>query len=150
MRHIQRDIVGAVVRASDNKILFLKRDQRKGGVYSQQWQIPGGGIEKNETKIQALAREVMEETGLTIDEAHTTLLTDSMTGESVKELPTGEQVLCEMKFFTYQANLSKRSDEVTVLLSPEHSAYIWIDKENLASLDHAPPSVELFTSLEWM
>ena len=47
-----------------NKILITKRENTK--FLSGLWEFPGGKIEKNETAVDAIIREVKEETNLTI------------------------------------------------------------------------------------
>ena len=47
-----------------NKVLIMKRQNTK--FLSGLWEFPGGKIEKNETALQAIVREVKEETNLTI------------------------------------------------------------------------------------
>jgi 8-oxo-dGTP diphosphatase len=55
--------VGAVIVA-DGKVLIVKRahDPRKG-----EWSLPGGRVELGETLVDALRREIKEETGLEIE-----------------------------------------------------------------------------------
>ena len=55
--------VGAVVLDGD-RVLLIKRGHAP---LKGQWSLPGGGVEVGETLEQAIAREVTEETGLTID-----------------------------------------------------------------------------------
>lgn len=57
LRHV---VVNAVVARGD-KILLAKRDQSliEGG----KWDLPGGLVDRDETLEQAVAREVLEETG---------------------------------------------------------------------------------------
>ena len=54
----------------DGKILLTK------DIWSMQWGIPGGGIDKNETAFEALQREFLEETGLKISSDLEKLLSD--------------------------------------------------------------------------
>jgi mutator protein MutT len=55
--------VGAVI-VEDGKVLIVKRahEPRKG-----EWSLPGGCVELGETLVDALKREVKEETGLEVD-----------------------------------------------------------------------------------
>jgi len=52
--------VGAVVRDGDGSILVLRRK----GVRHGAWQLPQGGIDAGETPLEAVRRELREETGL--------------------------------------------------------------------------------------
>ena len=55
--------VGAVV-VDGERVLLIKRGHAP---LKGQWSLPGGGVEAGETLEQATAREVLEETGLTVD-----------------------------------------------------------------------------------
>lgn len=55
--------VGAVV-LDGSRVLLIKRGHAP---LKGQWSLPGGGVEIGETLEQAIAREVTEETGLTVD-----------------------------------------------------------------------------------
>ena len=47
-----------------SRVLLIKRGHAP---LKGQWSLPGGGVETGETLEQAIAREVLEETGLTIE-----------------------------------------------------------------------------------
>jgi 8-oxo-dGTP pyrophosphatase MutT (NUDIX family) len=53
---------GAIIR--DHHILLLKQVEHASG--RSYWQIPGGGIEGDETEEQCVQREMLEETGLEV------------------------------------------------------------------------------------
>jgi ADP-ribose pyrophosphatase YjhB (NUDIX family) len=55
--------VGAIVRDDDGRLLLIQRghDPEAG-----RWSLPGGRVEPGETDAQALAREMLEETGLIV------------------------------------------------------------------------------------
>ena len=55
--------VGAVVLDGD-RVLLIKRGHAP---LKGQWSLPGGSVEIGETLEQAVAREVLEETGVTIE-----------------------------------------------------------------------------------
>lgn len=52
--------VGACVRDDNRNILLIKNHWSKG------WFFPGGRVEPDESKVEAIQREVYEETGLTV------------------------------------------------------------------------------------
>ncbi len=55
--------VGAIVRDGQGRLLLVQRghDPEAG-----RWSLPGGRVEPGETDAQALAREMLEETGLIV------------------------------------------------------------------------------------
>ena len=55
--------VGAIVADGEGRLLMIKRGHEPGAGL---WSIPGGRIEPGETDAEAVAREMTEETGLTV------------------------------------------------------------------------------------
>jgi 8-oxo-dGTP diphosphatase len=55
--------VGAIIRDGDGRLLLIQRghDPEAG-----RWSLPGGRVEPGETDAQAVAREMLEETGLVV------------------------------------------------------------------------------------
>ena len=149
MRTINREIVVAMIVSKDGKIFFGMKHPDKGGVYIDFWHLPGGGVEKNESKKQALVREVMEETGIDILPYEAVLIDDTGEGESEKTLEeNGERVLCKMKFYVYKIEINdKEASEVRIVLSDELEKYAWFNISEARSKKLTPPSVELFERL---
>ncbi|HVK25539.1 MAG TPA: NUDIX domain-containing protein [Actinokineospora sp.] len=56
--------VGGVVRDSSGRLLLIRRANDPGRGL---WSLPGGKVESGESDPVALARELQEETGLTVD-----------------------------------------------------------------------------------
>jgi 8-oxo-dGTP diphosphatase len=114
--------VKGIIRRDDGKILVLKRsnkDDHKPGV----WETVGGGMDREETPQEALAREIREETGLTVKVGRpfNVFTFKKDTGE----YKVGITFLCD---FTGGE----------VVLSDEHSEYAWINPEEFASLESVP------------
>lgn len=149
MRTISRNIVSAIIFSKDGKILFGKKDPKQGGVYTDVWHIPGGGIEEGEEMLIALKREVMEEMGIDIAPYNIVLVDDQGTGTAEKTLKdTGEKVLCNMQFNVYKVIIQdKNANEVAVKLSDDLVEYRWFSPEELSILSLVPAAVVLFERL---
>lgn len=59
-----RTVVAAVIERSDRRLLIGQR--RRGDTSPLKWEFPGGKVEKGETPEAALARELQEELGATL------------------------------------------------------------------------------------
>jgi 8-oxo-dGTP diphosphatase len=55
--------VGAIISDASGRLLLIKRGHEPG---KGLWSLPGGRVEAGETDEQAVVREVLEETGLTV------------------------------------------------------------------------------------
>ena len=56
--------VGAVVMLHDGRVVLVKRKHEPS---AGTWSLPGGAVELGETVEAALVREILEETGLTVE-----------------------------------------------------------------------------------
>ena len=135
----------------DDMIFLGKKHADKGGVYVDCWHIPVGGIEEGESQVNALRREIIEETGVDILAGEVKLIDDQGYGESEKILKeTGEKVLCKMRFFVYRVDLPLNHDEIEIELNDDLEKFQWtkLEKEALLEIRLTPPSVELFKRLD--
>jgi 8-oxo-dGTP diphosphatase len=58
--------VKALIRNNEGEVLLMKIGKREFGYQGQlHWDIPGGRVERGETPMQTLQREISEETGIT-------------------------------------------------------------------------------------
>jgi 8-oxo-dGTP diphosphatase len=66
-RRITEVAVGILIRPNGD---FLMTTRPAGKAYAGYWEFPGGKLEVNETVVDALRRELIEEIGVTIEDAH--------------------------------------------------------------------------------
>jgi len=105
-------IAGKAVIRKEGKIILIQRSAES-GFEPGLWELPGGKIEFGEDLIEALKREVEEETGLQIDVGR-----PFKTWHFLKEpfWVTGVTFICD-----YQGG--------SINLSTEHDAHAWINPE---------------------
>jgi 8-oxo-dGTP diphosphatase len=65
-RLITEVAVGILIRSNGD---FLMTTRPAGKAYAGHWEFPGGKLEANETVVEALRRELIEEIGVTIQDA---------------------------------------------------------------------------------
>jgi len=148
MRTIKRDIVAAIIFSKDEKIFIGKKHPTGGGVYVDSWHIPGGGLEEGESKLDALIREIKEETSIDISKYDVALIDDCGRGVSQKTLKSGEIVNCKMHFFVYKVLIQdKSSEEIEIKLDDDLEKFQWVKASRLKEIKLTPPSVELFGRL---
>jgi 8-oxo-dGTP diphosphatase len=100
----------AIIQNPEKAVLILKHKIGK-------WLLPGGKIQKNESWLEALKREIKEETGITQFKIKKILDIDSWI-----ENETGYYVV------TFVAEIP---ETYKIELSHEHIDYKWIKMENL-------------------
>ena len=151
LRQITREIVSGLIFSADNKLLMGKKDPSKGGVYSDCWHIPGGGVDEGEDKMTTLKREIFEETNLKVDDAVIELVDDKGHGATEKTLkPTGEKVWCNMNFNVYSVRLNQNAEDIDLNPSDDLVELKWFTMSELKDVKLTPPSVELFKRLGYI
>lgn len=120
--------VGPIIYNNQGEILLIK-DTKKWADY---WHIPGGHIEIGETGEQALKREVMEETGLEIDNIEFIGWQDAIN-------PEGFYKKKHFIFLDYCARMSGGK----ITNSNEMDEYVWLQPEEaLKKLKIDPATVK--------
>lgn len=116
------DVVAAIIKNSDNKILIAQRNLKKsqGGL----WEFPGGKIEPNETQEEAIIREIKEELNMDIK-------CDSYLDEKVYKYPDKTIRLIAL-------NCLMIGDSYEIL---EHEQVKWISLDEFKDYEFAPADV---------
>jgi 8-oxo-dGTP diphosphatase len=108
----------------DGKILALKRGIEK-KQRSGKWDLPGGGYERGEEVINAIKREVIEETTLIIKNPKPLYVASGLNFSS--EFMDGEVVFA----VCYVCD----SWQGEVKISHEHTKYQWVSPDEFSRLD---------------
>ncbi len=146
MRTIHREIVGAFIFSADGKILLGKT-----GAYEGYWVVPGGGIDAGETKLAALKREVLEETGLDIEGEHIEPIRGKFTGQSEKTLrDSGERVLVDMRFHDYKVVLAKPADQVELKTDDDLWDAGWFSMSEIKTMKLSPPTLNILQKFGYL
>jgi 8-oxo-dGTP diphosphatase len=114
--------VKALIQNDQNELLFLRRNPKIYPGKDLRWDIPGGRINFEENLQDALAREVLEETGLEIDQSSAKLV-------AAQDIFVPEKDLHVVRL-TYYANASGAAQ-----LSDEHTDFAWLTKEQVLAGD---------------
>ena len=133
MRVIDREIVGGFIFSNDGYILLGK--SKPGGVYPGYMMVPGGGVDENETKEDAMKREVLEEVGIDITGATIQMINGTQSGESEKILrDTDERVLVRMHFNDFSVTIPKPAATIMIKSDDDFTDAVWVPIQNLAEL----------------
>lgn len=146
MKEINRIIVSAVILSKDNKILMGRKDPSKGGVYSDCWHIPGGGVDEGESLQVALVREVKEEIGVDISKYPICrlLYVDMDVSEKILK-GTSEKVLCHMEFNRFEVKINdKIANEIVLKLDDDLVETRWFAKDELPYIKQVPHGKAFF------
>jgi len=100
----------------DNEILLLKRPSEK-RFCPDFWGFPGGHVKDHETMESAVVRELLEETGMSVDEL------------KLKDLGIMKTDRLGVPFII--ALYKCRIWQGLVLLSKEHKGAVWVKKEDV-------------------
>lgn len=104
-----------IYNTKTNKVLLLQRNDG-----NNVWEIPGGKRENNEDIVDALKREVQEETGLIINEYKLVYVSPIFENHPVLKPFLNIGYLCLV-------------DNSDVVISDEHIEYKWVSVEELAN-----------------
>jgi len=134
MKTIERESVRVAVLDNQGRVLLLRAVLPT----EEWWELPGGGIEPNETREQAAIRELSEETSIAIDElrAHLGTVDTNFTFNG-------------RRYLQREAVFLASADAVAVKLPPpdpdpaaRHTEYRWWRADELADTEEQihPPS----------
>lgn len=118
--------VKGLIQNRENKILILKNRQK------DFWDLPGGRVQEGENILDALLREIDEETGLKEFQSIQTL---SMSLSEVK-IPLNDHY-AQLIFYYHHLILNL---EQPIVLSNEHQEYRWVTVNMAKSLIPILPS----------
>ena len=122
------EVVAALIE-KDNCVLATQRGY---GEFKGMWEFPGGKIEENETREEALKREIKEEMNADIDvkDYLTTIEYDYPNFHLIMHTYLCE-LINDLKFVYHNEK------------ELEHENMIWVEKDELNHIDFLPADIEV-------
>lgn len=117
------DVVAAIIENEKNEILCTLRPENK--ILGNNWEFPGGKLEKDESYFEGIIREIKEELDCDIEPL-------KIIGNAYHKYERGRVNIIAIK--------CKLLSKIEL---KEHSALIWLRRENLKSLVWAPADIEI-------
>jgi 8-oxo-dGTP pyrophosphatase MutT (NUDIX family) len=111
--------VGALIHDGAGKLLMVKTHK-----WGHRWGIPGGKIKRGESSLDALRREILEETGLEISDLRFVLVQDCIDSA---EFQRPEHFLL--------LNYVARATSAEVVLNDEAQEFRWVNPAEALALD---------------
>jgi 8-oxo-dGTP pyrophosphatase MutT (NUDIX family) len=148
MRIVERKIVGAFIFSKDKKILL--GFNREGGAYQDKLVVPGGGIETGETELEAVQREILEETGIDISAANISPIKGTSTGESEVTLQTGEVVMVKMIFSDFEVHLGADASLINLKFDDDYLKAEWFTAKDLVGKNIGSPTKASLQKLHFL
>lgn len=127
--------VAACYLEINQQLLLLQRAQGK--LEGGKWSVPAGKLEENETPENAAKRELFEETGISVEDAHVQRLNALYIRK-----PEVDYI-----YYLFKVQLNHVPE---VCLSDEHQSYRWAnsnDIENIALMDGAREALQHYRTM---
>lgn len=116
-------VVAAVIENEKNEILCTLRPIGK--ILGNNWEFPGGKLEKGETEFEGIKREIKEELNCDIEPIE-------VIGDAYHKYERGTVNIIAIK-----------CKQLSPIKLNEHDACIWLERKNLKSLVWAPADIEI-------
>lgn len=110
----------------NKRVLLMQKSGRVWKYNKNKWEFVGGCLEFGESLSEGLAREIYEETGLTVSVDR--LLCAST---HVPKSPAQQKQFVFLYYLSY-------ADTDTVILSDEHKDFLWADRKQIIELVDKP------------
>jgi len=122
----KKEITKAVIE-EDKRYLLIKRSSHAEN-FPTLWDFPGGSVDPGEAPSEAVIRETKEETNL-----------DIVSGPEVKMSVYEDDIrVLTIHYFVPE------SFDGEIELSPEHTEYTWLTREDMKELEFDPSVTEFF------
>ena len=125
------EVSAGIIRDGDRILCFRKGESRH-SYLSHRYEFPGGKLESGETPAQALVREFQEELRLPVEE------------DSLEYLCTVDHSYPDFDVCIHAFLTQYNGQDPTL---KEHVSMIWVDVNNLLSLDWAPADLKIIPSI---
>lgn len=124
--------VRGIIKNSDDEILIVKRHP-KSKTDPEMWELPGGKVEKGEHFIDALVREIKEETNL-----------DCEVGDFCEAVQNDYMHKRTVQLMMYLTDI-----EGEVKISDEHTEFMWATLEKTKTLEISSSLKKVLEKRNW-